>query len=90
MRHRADLNQNGIVVALRAAGCSVHVLSQQGDGCPDVLVGVHGQNLLLEIKAPTGKRTPLQLVWHAAWRGRVQVVTSVTEALALIDRARRA
>ena len=40
-------------------------------------------------KPPSARRlTPEQEAWHAAWPGDVYVVTSVTEALAVIAGAR--
>ncbi len=38
-RGRTDNNQTEIVKGLRAHGFSVLILSDQGDGCPDLLVG---------------------------------------------------
>ena len=88
MRRRAqiDENQPEIVAALRAAGASVQILSAVGRGCPDLLVGFAGRNLLLEVKYPLGtpshqKLTPAQVEWHGAWRGQVVVVTSAAMAL---------
>ena len=50
---KVDANQAGIVEALRGIPeCSVLILSSVGDGCPDLLVGYHGANLLVELKNP--------------------------------------
>ncbi len=81
---RVDLNQELIVTALRAAGCSVQVLSTIGAGCPDLLCGHAGVNYLLEVKASTGKLTPDQFNWVLLWRGSVRVVRSPEEALAAV------
>ena len=43
---KIDENQPEIVDALRAMGCSVTILSAVGNGCPDILVGFRGINLL--------------------------------------------
>lgn len=86
---KADANQPAIVDALRRAGASVQPLHAVGSGCPDILVGFRGVNLMVEIKdgnkPPSARRlTPDQVVWHDAWRGQVIVVKSVDEALTAI------
>lgn len=86
---RIDENQNEIVKALRAVGCSVVSLASVGNGCPDILVGRHGSNLLMEIKdgaKPDSRRrlTPDEKEWHLAWRGQACTVNNVTEALRAI------
>lgn len=85
MAKRVDANQPEIVQALRQAGCSVQVLSMVGKGCPDLLVGKHGLNYLLEIK--DGSKTPSQRkltsdeqAWHSTWDGLVFVVNSIEDA----------
>jgi hypothetical protein len=85
---KIDRNQPEIVEALRAIGCSVQPLHSVGGGCPDLLVGKHGRNVVLEVK--DGRRPPSerqltddQIEWHATWRGSVFVVSSVEDALAV-------
>jgi hypothetical protein len=87
MRHHAkiDANQPEIVAALRKAGCSVQSLASIGHGAPDLLVGRHGQNYLLEVKdgdKPVSRRslTPLEKEWIDTWKGEVFVVTNTAEA----------
>lgn len=88
---RADGTQREIVEALRAAGCSVQHLHTVGDGCPDLLVGVAGRTLLMEIKdgsRPASERLPSaeQRRWAARWRGGgLWVVCSVDEALSVVN-----
>jgi len=77
------------VAALRAAGCTVEVLSDVGRGVPDLLVGIRGRNLLVEVKdgslPPSRRRlTDDELAWHARWRGAVVVVHDVHEAIAIL------
>lgn len=83
---RTDGNQTEIVAGLRARGHSVLVMSGLGKGAPDILVGRHGQNVLVELKDPTQppskrKLTPDEKVWHAAWRGQVIVATHIDEII---------
>jgi hypothetical protein len=78
------------VQALRAAGCSVQPLHSVGKGCPDLLCGVAGQNVLLEVKdgarPPSERRlTPDQKRWHADWKGRAHVVETIADALMVVD-----
>lgn len=87
--HAVDANQAEIVATLRAVGVTVQILAAVGQGCPDLLVGRKGINVLLEVKdsrkPPSARRlTPDQQRWHNAWRGRVHVVTTVEQALAAV------
>lgn len=49
-----DPNEKPIMEALRKAGCLVTQLN--GKGIPDLLVGVRGRFVLLEVKQPKGKK----------------------------------
>jgi hypothetical protein len=87
---RVDGNHEAIVSCFRAAGCSVQSLAQVGDGCPDLLVGINGINVLVEVKdstQPPSRRllTLAQLKWHDEWRGWVHVVTTIDKALLLVN-----
>jgi hypothetical protein len=83
---KVDDNQAEIVEALKAVGCSVQSLAAVGDGVPDLLVGLRGKNLLMEIKdgskPPSRRRlTPDQLKFMSRWKGHVCVVINFEEAL---------
>lgn len=89
-RGRIDANQSAIVRALRQAGASVQSLANLGSGCPDLLVGFQGKNILMEIKDGNAKPSKQKLTadeaeWHASWQGTVDTVTSVEEALVLLE-----
>jgi hypothetical protein len=86
---RTDTNHTLVVNAFRDCYCSVQSLASIGAGCPDLLVGCDGVNLIVEVKdgnrAPSKRKlTPEQEIWHNAWRGSVHVVHSVQAALDLI------
>ena len=84
---KPDANQSEIVKALRAAGASVHILAGVGCGCPDILIGWHNHNLLLEIKNPAGRGnrlTEAETIWITSWQGQVAIVNSIDEALAVL------
>lgn len=91
---RRDANHTSVVEALRGVGASVLILADVGDGCPDLLIGFRGTNLLLEIKdgrKPPSKRklTPAEQKFHANWRGTVYTVFDETDAVNVIDRMTR-
>ena len=83
---KVDANQHAIVKALRWRGASVHLLHREGRGCPDLLVGFLGRNLLIEVKTEDGELTPREAEWHETWRGRVEIVRTVDQALDILDR----
>lgn len=92
MRRRAktDANQTAIVAALRGIGCSVVSLAPIGNGCPDLLVGIFGRNLLLEVKdgdkPPSARKlTPMEREFAETWKGQKAVVTSAEEAIACVN-----
>ena len=83
---RVDQNQKELVAKLRQLGCSVFHLHEVGKGCPDLLVGINGQTLLVEIKMPNGKYTEAQLQFMAEWKGsKVHRVSTIEEAVALVN-----
>lgn len=87
---KIDANQNEIVEFLRKQGATVQILSSVGKGCPDILVGFNGKNLLMEIKdgSKTASQTKLtsdQVKWHSEWRGDVDVVFSVDDVKRVLN-----
>jgi len=88
---RVDRNQKEIVDALRKIGCSVACTHTIGQGFPDIVVGAHGQNFLVEIKdgllSPSKKElTPDEEKFHSLWRGQISIIESVHQALELVRR----
>lgn len=81
---RTDINQSGIVAALRKAGCVVVDASRMGGGFPDLIVGKGGVNILLEVKTESGKLNTLQDRFHSSWRGQAAVVRDSEEALRVV------
>lgn len=83
---KVDDNQREIVLALRAAGCSVLSLASIGRGAPDLLVGRGNANYALEVKdgkkSPSKRKlTPDEEAFHSGWRGHLVVVENVEDAL---------
>ena len=89
---KKDGNHDEIVAALLAVYAGVVDLSAVGDGVADLLVHMPVapfDTFLMEIKdgslPPSHRKlTPAQERFHAEWRGRIVVVTSVNEALAAV------
>ncbi len=97
---RTDRTQAPIVDAYRATGLlSVAVTSAVGNGFPDIVVGGKKHcphcthplpyNWMFEIKdgdkKPSARKlTPPQVAFHASWKGHIQVVETVAEALAAV------
>ena len=86
---KVDANHQEIVETLRALGASVQSLATVGDGCPDLVVGWRGRNVLLEVKdgakAPSRRRlTADERRWHASWCGEVVTVSTVEQATAAV------
>ena len=104
MKHRTDHNQGEIIKAFEALGCSVFDLSNVGCGLCDLLVGLVGINLLVEIKKPKGtgkakirtqfgvykgKLTPAQTDFFKTWKGQKSVITTQAEAIHLVAATRK-
>lgn len=81
----SDGNQQQIIDGLRSIGATVESLHRVGRGCPDLMIGFRGYNLLMEVKTVKGKMRESQVVWHGEWRGQVATVRSVEDALAVIE-----
>jgi len=81
---KVDANQGDIVEPLLAIGASVQSLARVGNGCPDLLVGWRGHNVVMEVKMPGEKLNAVQKPWHRDWKGRSHVVRSFDEALAVL------
>lgn len=91
---KIDANQGQIVQAFRSLSCSVAITSAVGDGFPDLVVGINGLNILVEIKdgakPPSERRlTPAQVDFHGNWRGQVVVVETVDDVIDLVAAVRR-
>lgn len=85
-RARTDANHSEIMDALKAAAMKPLSLASMGKGCPDILVGFRGVNLLLEVK--DGSKAPSERVltadereFFATWPGHAEVVDSPEAAV---------
>jgi hypothetical protein len=55
-----------------------------GKGCPDILVGYHGKNYLMEIKSADGRLTPDEQKFHNEWRGIIYTVRTIEQAIQIL------
>ena len=91
---RIDANQPAVVAEFRARGATVQPLHPVGDGCPDLLVGYQGVNLLVEVKdgskPPSARKlTDDQQTWHREWRGQRCIIDTVEQVKPLLEDIRR-
>jgi Holliday junction resolvase len=90
---KTDANQAEIVAAFRRLGWSVASLHRVGDGVPDLLVARGGINVLVEVKdgakVPSARKlTPEQVEFFVSWRGRIEIVKTVDDVIALLQESR--
>lgn len=85
---RQDANHQPIKRAFEALGCSVVDLYAVGAGCPDLLLGKNGVNVLAEIKTEAGDYTKAQLEFNATWRGRRETVRNLNDVEAVVKSMR--
>jgi hypothetical protein len=89
-----DANQGEVVAAFRRCGALVEALSALGGGIPDLLVGIQGRWLLVEVKdgsrPPSGRRLrPSQAAFHRIAQAAglpVHIVESPQQAVELFNR----
>lgn len=87
---KRDDNEQEIVKALEAIGCTVFRL----DSPVDLLIGRNARNWLVEVKdgnkPPSHRRlTASQKRFFADWKGQVRVVETAEEAVQLINESYR-
>ena len=80
--HKVDRNQREIVRALRQIPeVSVFETHMVGKGFPDIICGYKGVNRLYEIKVGDEPLTLAEECFFDTWKGQVEVITSVEDAL---------
>lgn len=88
-RKKVDHNQASIVLGLRKVGATVRSTAEIGQGYPDISVGYRGTNFLFEIKdgdksASRRVLTQQEKEFFDTWRGKVEIIYSLEEALKAI------
>jgi hypothetical protein len=90
---RQDTNHSDIRSAFERLGCSVVDLSPLGNGCPDLLIGLGGLCIVVEIKdgskPPSARKlTKDEERFRMNWTGSYKIVENlegVTETVALMQ-----
>ena len=78
--HQVDSNQQAIVTALEAGGCSAAKIGRP----VDLLVGKNGRNYVFEVKQRTGKLRASQQAFFARWKGQAGILRSVEDVHAFL------
>lgn len=86
---RKDANQDEIVKFARSIGAKVAITHQLGGGFPDIVVGYHEFNYMIEIKdgsQPPSKRklTDDEEQFHSEWKGQIDIVKNTDELQCLL------
>ena len=85
LKKKVDSNQAQIIADLKKIGVSVLNLSRVGGGCPDILVGWQGKNILIEIKTAKGNLNDSQIEFFKEWKGPKFVCKSINEIIEIIN-----
>ena len=87
---RTDTNHTEVIGWFLELGCTVQDTSQVGLGFPDIVVGLVGRTVLVEIKTEDGDLLPSQKTFNAKWRGEQPVlVRTQQDCIDLVTRIRR-
>ena len=89
-RTRRDDNEPEIIEAFLDAGATVYVM----DKPLDLLVGIHGHNILVEVKDGSKPPSRRQLTkdedqFMMTWKGSCHVIDTADDARALIETYKR-
>jgi len=90
--HKVDQNHSDIVEVFRSyPGVSVFSIAAVGDGVPDLVVGMDGWTILVEVKVGRKKLNALQVSWHDSWQGTpVVIIRSPGDVHSLVRNTRMA
>ena len=76
---KVDKNQPEIIEQAKKLGISVQSLHELGKGCPDVLFGYAGINILAEIKDGNNDLNDMQIDYHNTWNGQVCTIRNIDD-----------
>jgi hypothetical protein len=87
---KKDANHNLVADAFKAMGCSVKDTSRLGDDFPDMVVGLCGINVLIEVKRDEkAKLTDGQFKFFHEWKGWTAVVRSVDDVQKIVSQIKQ-
>lgn len=83
---KIDDNQPEIVAAFRQLGYSVQSTATIGKGFPDLVIGKHGHNHLVEVKdskkPPSARKlTPDEEKFWESWGGSIHLIESLADVI---------
>lgn len=89
-QRRTDSNQSTLVKQMRAIGMSVFITSGVGEGFPDLVAGIKGQNFLFELKNPAlspsrKKLTTDEQSFFDTWKGKVYKIETIEDVIRIIN-----
>ncbi len=86
---RVDSNHAELKGYFEHLGCGVTDLSRVGCGVPDLLVSLHKQTVLVEVKSEYGKLNPEQIRFHREWKGVVYQARTLDDVIAIVGDMKR-
>lgn len=91
---KKDVNHNFLADVFMKAGCTVRDTSRLGDNFPDMIVGICGINVLIEVKRDDvppskSKLTDGQFKFFHEWKGWTAVVRTADEALMIVNQIKQ-
>lgn len=87
---KKDANHNVIADAFSKLGCSVFDTSQLGKDFPDMVIGMHGINVLIEVKRDAkAKLTDGQFKFFHEWKGWTAVVRGIDDVPPIVSQIKQ-
>lgn len=87
---RTDGNQLKLMQQIRALGFQVVSTHEVGKGFPDLVMCVRKQNILLEVKDPSQRKsdrklTPAEEDFHKLWEGPLYIVETIEDIIKITN-----
>lgn len=81
---RVDANHGELKGHFEKLGCSVHDASRLGEDFPDLIVALHKQTVLVEVKTEKGKLSPGQIRFRREWKGITYEARTLDDVIAIV------
>jgi hypothetical protein len=86
---RTDANHAELKGYFERLGCSVHDASRLGEDFPDLIVALHKQTVLVEVKSENGKLTPGQIRFRREWKGITYEARTLDDVIAIVGELKK-
>jgi hypothetical protein len=87
---KKDENHNLIAAAFEKLGCSVFDTSRMGNDFPDMVIGMCGINVLIEVKRDAkAKLTDGQFAFFHHWKGWTAVVRGIDDVPPIVSQMKQ-